>query len=136
MANEAVIVELLGDQGDVVEYTVFDGLQISQGALCGLSDARTLSGSPAAAMPFAGIASAEKVSGDGSTKLGVWTNCVADLLTSSTIVAGHMVQISGGDNQINSGLTAVQISAGHAFGKAMETSASGTAETIQVRVLC
>ena len=68
MANEAVIVELLGDQGNVVDFTVADGTAISKGTLLKVADDRTASAGTARADKFAGIAAASTESATGKTK--------------------------------------------------------------------
>ena len=98
MANEAVIIELLGDAGDVKPYTVADGTGISKGSLMVLtSDPNTITKSENLGEAFVGIASVDKEAGDGSTRLGVWTNLVADLTQNGDEAAtvGDFAVISG-----------------------------------------
>lgn len=133
MANEAVIIELLGDGGDVVRYTCADGTSISKGTLCKLADPRTASATSANGDVFAGIACQDKVAGDGLTSIGCYTNGIFDLRTQMTITAGSLVSISGA-NLIKPIVGLSELSQGCLVGKAYESAASGTDETIAVRV--
>jgi len=94
MANEAVIIELLGNGGDPVRYTVADGAGIAKGALLKITDPRTAVATGADNDPFAGIAAAEKVTSDGSTTLAAYTHGIFDLTDSGAgITAGERVSI-------------------------------------------
>ena len=136
MANEAVIVELLGDRGDVVSYACADGATIEKGTICILQDNRTASGAIAlqTATSIAGIAAHEKVSGDGATTIGCYTNGIFDLYTASggTITAGTYVCLSGA-NAIRQSALLGDFSGGLIFGRALETGSVN--EVIQVRVI-
>lgn len=102
MANEAVIIELLGEpKGCPVRYECGDSVGIEKGTLLWFGDARKVSGASVdghgAAYPFAGIAAHEKVAGDGSTSIAVYTKGIFDLTTvaAPTVTAGDYVVISG-----------------------------------------
>ena len=73
MASGAIIVELHGNGGDPINYTVDDTQAILKGDLLQVVDARKCSGSIGAAiMQGAGVAAADKVVSDGSTTLAVY----------------------------------------------------------------
>ena len=96
MANEAVIIELLGNGGDPIRYTVADGTTIEKGTLLKITDPRTASATSADNDAFGGIAAAEKVASDGSTSIAVYTHGIFDLKDSgSGITAGERVSIAG-----------------------------------------
>jgi hypothetical protein len=96
MANEAVIIELLGNQGDVVRYTVADAATIEKGTLGKITDPRTAVATGADNDPFSGIAASEKVINDGSTTLGFYTHGIFDLKDSGAgITVGERVSIKG-----------------------------------------
>lgn len=96
MANEAVIIELLGSGGDPVRYTVADGTGIAKGALLKISDPRTAAATAADNDAFAGIAAAEKVASDGALTLAAYTHGIFDLKDSgSGVTAGERVSIKG-----------------------------------------
>ena len=100
MANEAVIIELLGNNGDPMQYTIADGVagtDILKGTLMKLStDPRTMAATGADGDMFVGILAADKVGGDGSTKATVITHCVADLKDAGAgITLGHIAKING-----------------------------------------
>jgi len=95
MANESSIVELGGNGGKVMNFTVGDNT-IIKGALLTLVDPRTASGATGVSSNFAGVAAADKEVGDGATTLGLYTDGVFLMSTSgATIVAGNNVMLSG-----------------------------------------
>ena len=102
MAAEAVIIELLGDGGDVVRYTVANATGIAKGALMVVTDPRTAIAHSAADQPFVGIASSEKVASDGQTTLGLYTNGIFDLTAAAAGVTtvGYVCAVSGTANMI------------------------------------
>lgn len=96
MANEAVIIELLGNGGNPVRFTVADGTGIAKGTLMKLTDPRTATATGADNDPFCGIAASEKVANDGSTTLACYTCGIFDLTDSGAgITAGERVSIKG-----------------------------------------
>lgn len=136
MANEAVIIELLGNAGNPVRFTVADATGISKGVLCKLTDPRTAAAASADGDAFAGIAATDKEAGDGATTLALYTKGIFDLRFdggSSTVSAGYLVKISGANliAVINDGVYEARRGT---VGKALESAATGTAETIAVAV--
>lgn len=134
MANEAVIIELLGNAGDPVQYTCADANTIEKGTLLFFTDPRTVSGSSSSGGAFAGIAAAEKVASDGATRIAVYTNGIFDLTSSAgaTITAGQWVSLSG-QNLVKTA-TEAELAAGGGVGKALETASAS--EVIAVKVMC
>lgn len=107
MADEAVIIELLGNAGDPIQVTVADGTGIEKGALIKLTDPRTGIINSGAQDPFIGIAAAEKVASDGSTTLAVYTNGIFDIKTDAgTDVAGSYMAISATVNRTQTAVAA------------------------------
>ena len=133
MASEAVIIELLGKDGDPIRMTVSNAATIEKGTILKLSDPRTAAASSADGDKPAGIAAAEKVALDGSTTLAVYTNGIFDLTeaNSATITAGNMVTI-GGANLIKLA-AAGESETGDIIGRALEDFAKQ--EVAAVRVL-
>ena len=132
MADEAVIIELLGNGGDPIRYTVADGTAIPKGSICYLSGDRTISVTSAGSQKVVGIAAAEKVANDGSTNLALYTNGIFDLKDSgSGITLGTMIKISG----VNTISTAADgdYELGRVIGRALETADAN--EVIAVRIL-
>ena len=130
MANEAVIIELLGNSGDPVRGAVYDTDAFEKGAILCWEDARRLSGSTligGSQIP-AGIAATEKVAGDGSTSLAVYTNGVFGL-KSYVCTAGDSMVISGANyvSPTNPGLTQNKV-----LGIALE--AGATTDVVAVKV--
>jgi len=80
MANEAVVIELLGNAGDPVEYLNAGSVDITKGTLMGY-------GSPGYCIPittgsayFAGITSTDFTSGaEAGRRVALWTHGVFDL---------------------------------------------------------
>ena len=133
MAYEAVIIELLGNGGEPVRYTVADDTAIPKGSLMYLSGDRTATISSAQGQFFIGIAAAEKVADDGSTSLAVYTNGIFDLTDEGAgITLGNMVKL-GGVNTISAADEAGAQDAAEYVGIALEA-ATGS-EVIAVRVL-
>ena len=130
MANEAVIVELLGNGGDPVRFTVAEAATIAKGTLLKLTDPRTAIATGADNDPFCGIAAFEKVGGDGSTTITAYTHGIFDLVSSGAgVVAGERVSIKGA-NQIAKVAAADQLFGN--VGIALETTAAAGNLTVLV----
>ena len=128
MANEAVIIELLGNGGDPIRYTVSNHVPIAKGTICTFVTPRTLSGSQTTGA-IAGIAAAEKVTGDGSTTLAVYTNGIFDLKgAGDTFTVGDWAILSG-VNMVKISSTAGQVSGNRCIGYSLET--TGTESEVQ-----
>lgn len=98
MANEADIIELLGNGGDPVRFTVADGTGIEKGTIMKIdSDPRTIAASSADGDLIVGIAAEEKVANDGQTSLAVYTHGIFDLTCSGsgTATLGEPVKVTG-----------------------------------------
>ena len=133
MANEATILELSGL--NPVNFTCYDSLNISKGALCKLSGDFTVTTSTAAACIFAGIAAADKVANDGSTKIALYVpgqNNIFDITNASTgtITLGGILALSG-VNVVRQAIEAEMVT-GAVVGKALEGASAG--EVIRVIV--
>lgn len=133
MANEAVIIELLGNGGDPVRYTCGDGASITKGTILWFDDPKTVSGASIAigAKAIAGIAAMDKVAGDGSTSISVYTNGIFDLtsVVSPTVTAGDLLTVSGQNLVVK---VAAAATTGIVLGTALETASAS--EVIAVRV--
>lgn len=137
MAAEAVIIELLND-GEPLQVTVADGAGIEKGTLLKISDPRTAAASSGASDTFIGIAAAEKVASDGSTRLAAYTRGVFDL--TCVVAAGTELYPSAGQYVELSGANLVRHLSGAVtydgmakmVGKALET--GGASEVIAVLV--
>ena len=129
MTNEAVIIELLGgdgNKGEVVRYDCADNTTISKGTLCILSDAHLVGIETAGTPPSycAGIAATDKEAGDGQTTIGVYTQGFFDLIASGAITAGQAICLAGavGTNYV-SGAAAGALQGSQVIGYACETAA-------------
>jgi len=131
MAYEAVIIELLGDRGDVITMNIADGTAIAKGAILQLTDNRTALIS-AADKPVAGIACSEKIANDGQTTIGVYTNGIFDLKDSGAGGAVGTCVCLGGTNVIKT--AAANADLGYIFGKRLATSAAIGTESVRVQV--
>lgn len=96
MANEAVIIELLGNQkGRPVRYQVADGTAIEKGALCKIIAGRRVSNTNGDGN-FVGIAAHEKVANDGTTVVALYTHGIFDLVDNgSGITVGAACDVNG-----------------------------------------
>ena len=135
MANELVVVTLLGNQGDPVEYTILDNTAIPKGTLMEMEDfgvAKKVSG---AGVAIAGITAVEKVADDGVTKMACLTNFISQATVggSGTATIGTYVRSAGSDNTITVSTT-LDHETGKGFAKSMET--GGNSEVIKIRVAC
>lgn len=133
MANEAVIIELLGNGGDPIRFTCADGTGIEKGTIMELTDPRTVIKVSGANTALVGIAAEEKVANDGQTSIGVYTNGIFDLTISSGGVTtlGSDVVANAGDNKIED-FDTLDGEKGYVIGKALET--GGNDEVVAVRV--
>jgi len=93
------IIELLGNGGDPVRFTVADGTGILKGEMMKITDPRTIEVTGADNEPFMGISAAEKVASDGSITLAVYTHGIFDINCSAAIAVGERVSVSG-DNEV------------------------------------
>ena len=133
MTNEAVVVELLGNEGEVIDFTVDNATGIEKGTIMQISGAsiRRATASSVEGEIFAGIAAAEKVASDGSTRLPCYTYGIFDLKKDAgTNTVGEYMKISGAN--IIGKYAATDGETGKLIGKALEDGA--TSDTIQILV--
>ena len=124
MANEAKLVVKLQDR--LRQCIVADGTGIEKGTILELTDPNTGAASSGTGI-FLGIAAAEKVASDGSTKLAIYTEGVFDIKASAaTISAGDLVKIDGAN------LVSTTATAENAIGMALQDAI--TSEVIEVHV--
>ena len=130
----AIVATRISNAGsNIVRRTVADGTTISGGSLMRFSGDNTASASTVTCLgcPFAGIAVADKLAGDGSTALGCDMGGVWDI-TNSTDVIGYGTQVMlSGINLIKPG-TAAAILSGAIIGTCEESADSG--EVVRVRL--
>ena len=131
MANEAIQIE---GPYLVRDFTVADGATIEKYTLCSLADPRTAAANTTKEK-FAGIAATEKVASNGKTKLGLFTSGVFDLKVQSgdIIEVGQKVILSGA-NEITGQILASDMSGGYIVGTALESTAAGVEEVIEVDI--
>jgi hypothetical protein len=134
MADEAAIIELLGNKGDPVRYTVADGNAVAKGTLMYLSGDRTISAHSGQGQDFVGIAATEKVADDGQVTLAVYTNGIFDLTDSgSGITLGDAVKLGATANEIATADDNTAQQMPEIVGIALETASAN--EVIAVRVI-
>jgi hypothetical protein len=132
MANEAVIIELLGDGGDAIKYTIADATAVPKGTVMKVTDPRTAAVTTAVDEPIIGIAAHEKVTLDGSTSISCFTNGIFDMKDSGAGIAVGVACAIAGANTIATA-DAADLLQGSVIGQTLETAAA--AEVIAVRVL-
>lgn len=99
MANEAVIIELLGkDPGRPVRFTCGNISAVVKGALMKISDPRTAAATSADNDPFAGVLAAEEES--TSTTCTVYTHGIFDMLNTNdaAVAAGERVSVKAANS--------------------------------------
>jgi hypothetical protein len=114
MANEAT---LIIETGHAIPFTCADGTGIEKGAILTGSDpmtAATSSGSSGSAV--AGIAAAEKIANDGSTKIPVFREGFFKVTASGSVTFGDSLVIFG-TNKVAEG----NVDSENIIGTAMET---------------
>ena len=133
MADEAIIVKLLGNGGDPVRYTCDDTIGIAKGSVMELTSPRTVIQSTNADRPIVGIAAAEKVADDGQTSIAVYTNGIFQLKCATTqCEIGDYCSANAADNNVTLS-SADDLEKGWTVGYALQTIAIGA--TGMVRVL-
>lgn len=133
MADEAVIIELLGNKGDPIQFICVDGDAFPKGTILKLSDNREADLSAADGDVCAGICAMEKVASDGSTTVSAYTNGIFDLKEANSAIIGIGVPVTIGGANLIKAAAAGEAETGDLFGHALATFAK--AETQSVRVL-
>jgi len=135
MANEAVIIELLGNGGDPVRFTVADASAIEKGTLMQISsDPRTITASSADGEIFVGVAAEEKVLSDGQTSLAVYTHGIFDMKVDGTNTAtlGNYLKLDGA-NLVSDADEAGAQGVSELVGMSLETGATNEVIAVWVR---
>lgn len=132
MANELVIVELLGNGGDPIPYTCLDNIAIPKGTVLELEDLRTVKKVSATDKPLAGVSTHEKVANDGATQISAYTNCIVKAVAGATGATVGTMQVAEDNSNMLKDLDTGDNETGDVIGYALETATSG--ETYLVRV--
>jgi len=132
MADEAIIVELLGEKGDPIRYTCDDTIAIAKGSVMELTSPRTVIQSTLVDKPIAGIAASEKVANDGQTSIAVYTNGIFQMKCATTqCEIGDCVSANAADNNITLS-SSLDREMGWDVGTAMETIAIGATGMVKI----
>lgn len=134
MANEAVIITLLGNGGDPVRYTCASGTAIVKGTIMKLVDPLTTSASTGNGDFVCGIAAADKSATDNATTIAVYTNGIFDLYSSGAVCTAGCGVSTSGANVIRGSTQADSASGAKVFGIAQEDSIAATNEMIAVKL--
>lgn len=128
----ASIIELLGKpRGRPIRMTCAEGVGIDKGTMLKVTDPRTASAQTGTADAFIGIAAAEKVAGDGSTSLSVYTSGIFRIESGAAINVGErLIPATESNKVIKADATGILKAT---VGTALET-ASGDAEAIAVLI--
>lgn len=136
MANEAVIIELLGEgasKGGSQRYVMPATSAVTKGALLKLVDGNGASGANFfQGMPVAGIANADKVAADELTEIGCWQEGDFDMLFSGAAQIGDPVMAVGEGNKVQS--AGVLFSGAAIIGYAKETVAHEETKRVRLRI--
>ena len=133
MANEAVIIELLGEpKGCPIELVCADVDAFPKGTIIKLADDRTASLSAAGGDVCGGICAMEKVTLDGSLRVSVYTNGIFDLKESNTgtPAVGTGIIINGAN--LVTGESAGDAELGKIMGHALASFAKAGTEAVRV----
>jgi hypothetical protein len=131
MANEAVIIELLGNAGDPIRYTIGNATALSKGCIVKVTDPRTVAASTAADEPIVGIVAHEKVASDDSVTVTVYTNLIADMKDAGAGIAVGVVCAIGGANLIVTA-DANDLIQGSTVGQTLETIGAGLVGAVRI----
>ena len=132
MADEAIIVELLGNGGDPIRYTCDDTIAIAKGSLLELTSPRTVIQSTLVDEPIAGIAATEKVANDGQTSIAVYTNGIFIMKCATTqCEIGDTCSANATDNNVTLS-TSLDRELGWDVGVALQTIAPGASGMIKI----
>ena len=123
--------ELGPNAGRGVSFTILDSVTVTKGQIMKLLDPFACSGSSALSDVFAGIAAADKVANDTSTKIALHTQGIFDLKCGSQgATLGKLLQISGAN--LVGDADATDVENGMIVGRALETGSAD--EVIAVAV--
>jgi hypothetical protein len=132
MANEAVIIELLGNGGNPIRFTCAEATGIAKGTLLELTDPRTVIANTNDNAPVVGIAAHEKVASDGSTTISAYTNGIFDMLTAAGAKAvGICVANSATENTVQTA-DAADLLQGSVVGFLLEADAGGVMSAVRM----
>lgn len=123
MADEAV---LIYETSIPIPFTCADGAGIEKGTILKLADPATASAASGLNDTIAGIAAAEKINGDGSTKIPVYRGGIFRVKVSGSVTVGDPLVVAG--NAANNLLQTAGVNAEQIVGYALETASN--AETI------
>lgn len=104
MADEAVMISLLGNKGDPIEVTIADNTAIAKGCLMQLSSSpQTCTKTSGADQIFLGIMTHEKTADDGVVKASLWTHGLFDMTcgAAETMVLGAPVITGAAANEVD-----------------------------------
>ena len=124
MANEVTITALLGNKGDPVEYTIAAGAVIPKNSIMKISASpQTALATDGANKIFVGIASTEKTTTDGVTKMALWTHGIFDLTCggAESMVLGAPVRTGAAANEVTVMTDDTITNAPQCVGVALET---------------
>ena len=139
MANQAVKVELYGNNGDgrPRRFTIADATTIKKGDLMKLTDQRTAASAAEttslAILAAAGIASMDKEANDGSTSISLWTDGIFELGCSGAVRKGETIGFLA-NNVVTSAQHLPAGSGAAIAGYALEDVAGNAFEVINVRI--
>jgi len=134
MANEAVIIELLGNGGDPIQYNCADGDAFPKGTILKLSDNREADLSNADGDICAGICAAEKVANDGSTTVTAYTNGIFDLTEGGAVAIGIGLPVTIHSANLIKIAAAGEAETGDIFGHALAAFAGSDTQSVRVLI--
>ena len=127
MANEVRINKLLGNKGDIVEYTIAAGSVIPKGSVMNINTSPKTATIASADELIAGIASEESKATDTFTKMGLITHALIEVdatAATGSMVLGEPVKLSGANTVAPADDDTIE-QKGEVLGRALETVAAG-----------
>lgn len=136
MADEATDIELLGNKGDPVEFSVSPTVAIPKGTLMQMTSNNTVEATDGAGQIFMGIAANEKTATDGVVKMACLTHCIATLTVGAaeSMTFGEPVTTGAAANEVD--LATDDTVEGNAFivGMAMQTVTANNSGQVLINV--
>jgi len=131
MTNEAVIIELFNG-GRPIRFTCAEATTILKGTHAELTDPRTIIASTTDNAPLVGITAAEKVGGDGSTTVSVYTDGIFDVKTDAGADAAGVLLANSATENILQTADGDDLLQGSYMGHLLQTSGANTVDALRV----
>lgn len=131
MTGEAVIIELFNG-GRPIRYSCIDAISIPKGSLLEMDADRSVIVATNTDKGFVGVATHEKVTGDGSLSISAYTDGIFDMLSDAGVDnRGAMMMISNATNTLET-CDAAGLLSGGVVGYYLEAGTNAGTEAVRV----